>query len=228
MEIGAIQTFRQYALLKSNLSDGYQNKFMQLKARIQTALMPDLSKDCFVSFNAARKSIYTKTDPAMQSIETLKLRGGKIPKRVEELAIEYAKDEMLKNLTLAEVHKIAYSDLKKCKTLDEAKEMFPEFEAVLPADKPAARKGSVLYGIQQGEVIVDSCSKDTDDASLKLLQYIWADLYSLANVSRFVRYTGKYYSTHEMAPAIKSLKIPLLDYEYAQAAKFEKGHHKNG
>ena len=180
-----------------------------------------------VSFGT-RGKIYTKTDPAIKSIETVKERGGIVPERVETLAREYAKDETLSKLTLAEVHKIAYQDLKKCKTLDEAKELYPEFAGVKPAKKVLAKEGSVLYGIQIGEVNIDSCGEDTEDSSLKLLQYIWAELYSAARVSKFVHYTGRYYATHDALSTINKLQIPLLNYEYAQAAKFEKGHNRKG
>lgn len=180
-----------------------------------------------VSFGM-RGKIYTKTDPAIKSIETVKERDGIIPERVEDLAKEYAKDETLSKLTLAEVHKIAYSDLKKCKTLDEAKELFPEFKDVKPASAVPAREGSVLYGMQIGEVEVEPCGEDTDDESLKLLQHIWSELYSTARVSKFVHYSGRYYATCDMSSTINKLQVPLLNYEYAQAAKFEKGHNRRG
>ena len=141
MKISAIQLTGQYPA---------RQRILQSNATVQNSA--SLGADTFVSFGAQR--VYPKEAPAMVCLEKVKSRGGIVPKRVEDLAKEYAKDEILKDLTLTEVHKIAYADLKKCKTLDEAKKLFPEFKCVECLDTLPAKEGSVIYGLQIGDVEV--------------------------------------------------------------------------
>ena len=141
MKISAIQLTGQYPA---------RQRILQSNATVQNSA--SLGADTFVSFGAQR--VYPKEAPAMVCLEKVKSRGGIVPKRVEDPAKEYAKDEILKDLTLTEVHKIAYADLKKCKTLDEAKKLFPEFKCVECLDTLPAKEGSVIYGLQIGDVEV--------------------------------------------------------------------------
>ena len=197
MKISAIQLTGQYPA---------RQRILQSNATVQNSA--SLGADTFVSFGAQR--VYPKEAPAMVCLEKVKSRGGIVPKRVEDLAKEYAKDEILKDLTLTEVHKIAYADLKKCKTLDEAKNTLP------------AKEGSVIYGLQIGDVEVEPCGEETDDEALKLLQYIWSELYSSSNTAMFTHNkSSNFYTTWSMQIPLAKLKIPLLNYEYAQSLKFK-------
>ena len=196
MKISAIQLTGQYPA---------RQRILQSNATVQNSA--SLGADTFVSFGAQR--VYPKEAPAMVCLEKVKSRGGIVPKRVEDLAKEYAKDEILKDLTLTEVHKIAYADLKKCKTLDEAKKL-------------PAKEGSVIYGLQIGDVEVEPCGEETDDEALKLLQYIWSELYSSSNTAMFTHNkSSNFYTTWSMQIPLAKLKIPLLNYEYAQSLKFK-------
>ena len=127
MRISAIQLIGQFPVRQSvsKYGRGTQNT-------------DSFDVDTFVSFGVQR--VYPKEAPAMVCLEKVKSRGGIVPKRVEDLVREYAKDEALKDLTLTEVHKIAYADLKKCKTLTEAKKLFPEFECVKHLDELSAKE----------------------------------------------------------------------------------------
>ena len=78
------------------------------------------------------------------------------------------------------VHKNSIFRFKKCKTLDEAKNLFPEFEKQKAIDEPYTKPSSVLYGIQQGHITIKPDT--TDDASLKILQHYWADLVPVAHL----------------------------------------------
>lgn len=209
MRISAIQLIGQFPVRQSvsKYGRGAQNT-------------DSFDVDTFVSFGVQR--VYPKEAPAMVCLEKVKSRGGIVPKRVEDLVREYAKDEALKDLTLTEVHKIAYADLKKCKTLTEAKKLFPEFECVKHLDELSAKEGSIIYGLQIGDVEVKPCGEETDDEALKLLQYIWSELYSSSNTAIFTRNKSEnFYTTWSMQGPIARLKIPLLNYEYAQSLRFE-------
>lgn len=211
MKIFAVQNLKTQNLVRQN---SFNNN---IGANKKMDKFQNLNKYDTISFGG---SIYFKNDPAIKSIEKIKSRSGKVPKRVEKLAQEYTEDETLKNLPLAVVHKIAYSDLKKCKTLDEAKNLFPEFEEAKAIDEPYAKPSSVLYGIQQGHITIKPDT--TDDASLKILQHYWADLVPVAHLPDFAHCTESGYKYWDLAPAFNKLKIPCLNSEYTQAIKSQK------
>lgn len=120
-------------------------------------------------------SIYKRDFSAIETIETVKSRKGIVPERVERLAAEWSSDEKTKKLPLINAHKQAYSKLAYCKTLDEAKELYPEFRDVKSINDINPQRGSTLYCLANGLV---TGFEPEDDVSLKLLKYYWCDLIS--------------------------------------------------
>ena len=82
-----------------------------------------------------------------------------------------------KDKSLYEIHREHYADLLKCKTLYEAKELYPEFESVLDAkdiDINTLDKRSVLYKIAQGQ----KGDANIETLSLTLLKKYYAEVNS--------------------------------------------------
>ncbi len=90
----------------------------------------------------------------------------------ERVLAEVRKLSGTKNMpTLKELHQKIYSPLMECKTLEEAKELFPEFAGVKPADKVFERNtGNIRKLVVNGHL--------NDKLSLKLLQEVWVNLKS--------------------------------------------------
>ena len=89
-----------------------------------------------------------------------------LPERVRIAVDELLKDSAIKLPSLLEVHKITYAPLMACKTLEDAKELYPEFNSV---------KDSVEFS--RDTVYSERFKERTDDNfPLEMLKKFWAEL----------------------------------------------------
>ena len=107
--------------------------------------------------------------------------------------------------TIYEIHQDYYGELLNCKTLEEAKEKYPEFKDVLDAkDLPMQKKG-IIKSVQQGKVDgVNIC-----DLSLILLQKHYVDLKNYGSRSD---YWNK--KSDDVMQVFSQLNIPFLNKRY--------------
>ena len=111
--------------------------------------------------------------------------------------------------TLISIHKKFYENLKDCFTLEEAKEKFPEFKDVIPADNVKAHEGSFIDDFQKGKLEYF----DTDeDLSLQLLKLYWGEGFSLNDLR-------KYSDGKSLSHTLNKLNIPTVDRTYGHVLK---------
>ena len=175
-----------------------------------------LPKDTF-SFKG---SFYNVKDPAIKTLETIKIRHGIVPEKVENLVLSWAQDDERKELPMVFAHRAVYSNLADCVTLDEAKKLYPEFKNVKSIHEIVYSKGTTLDFLAKG--FVTGFDKD-EDVSLKILKYYWCDLMSVREFPAMSRnkYTGY---PLDFETVFKKLNIPKMSQEYAQALKAQKIH----
>lgn len=110
------------------------------------------------------------------------------------------------NPSLYEIHMEHYSPLLHCKTLDEAKKLYPEFSDVIDAkDIPFDNKISILKRIDQGKFE----GAKTEKLSLQLLKKYYVQLAGLGN--RDVYYN---IDPHPASDMLTALNIKKLNKTY--------------
>ena len=111
--------------------------------------------------------------------------------------------------TLINIHKKFYESLKNCFTLDEAKQKFPEFKDVIPAENINPHEGSFIDDFQKGKLEYF----DTDeDLSLQLLKLYWGEGFSINDLRRYS--DGK-----SLSHTLNKLNIPTVDRTYGHILK---------
>lgn len=111
--------------------------------------------------------------------------------------------------TLINIHKKFYESLKDCFTLEEAKQKFPEFKDVIPAENVKTQEGSFIDDFQKGKLEYF----DTDeDLSLQLLKLYWGEGFSINDLRR---YSGGKSLSH----TLNKLNIPTVDRTYGHILK---------
>lgn len=162
--------------------------------------------------------LYSYNEPAIKTIEKIKAKGDTVPERVEKLAAEYAKNEETRNIRLVDVHKEAYKGLMSCKTLEEAKEMYPEFKDVKDANEVHGSSGSALEYLKSGYI---EYFDEGDDVSLNILKYYWYNLESLEGFHWFATHknTGRRFN---FQATFSKLNIPKLSNQYSIAMRAQK------
>lgn len=101
----------------------------------------------------------------------LKNRKNLLPERVLNKVEEIVKSNPSKMPTLKQIHQEIYQPLLKCKTLDEAKTLFPEFSDIKEANISFQRYTKNIKRILSNEYF-------DKNFSLKMLQECWANLRS--------------------------------------------------
>lgn len=111
--------------------------------------------------------------------------------------------------TLINIHKKFYESLKDCFSLEEAKQKFPEFKDVIPAENVKTQEGSFIDDFQKGKLEYF----DTDeDLSLQLLKLYWGEGFSINDLRR---YSGGKSLSH----TLNKLNIPTVDRTYGHILK---------
>ncbi len=101
----------------------------------------------------------------------------KLPKRVLNRVQELRSQNSTQTPTLKDVHKQIYAPLLECKTLDEAKKLFPEFADITEANISFKRITGNIKKLKES-------GKLEDNFSLKMLQEFWANLKSQDEVAK--------------------------------------------
>lgn len=101
----------------------------------------------------------------------IKNRSELLPKRVCDKVNEIINSDSGKMPTLKQVHSEIYEPLMKCQTLEEAKELFPEFTEIKSADKVFKRNTGNIRKLTLNGYL-------NENLSLKLLQEVWVKLKS--------------------------------------------------
>lgn len=114
----------------------------------------------------------------------LKNRSDLLPERVLKKVRTIAASDIKPLPTLQEVHKTVYGPLLNCKTLDEAKELFPEFSKMREADFAFERyTGNIKRLTENGYL--------ENNFALKMLQEVWANLKSQDEIAKKMGLKGR-------------------------------------
>ncbi len=128
--------------------------------------------------------------------------------------------EAEKERPLYEIHMEYYKDLLDCKTLEEAKEKYPEFEQVKDAKElniDELEKGSVFRRIEKGKIE----NLSLENVSLELLKRQYGELKSPRNSENY--FNIKQLTVYNM---FKTLNIPKPDTEYIRNCNFSNPEYK--
>ena len=107
----------------------------------------------------------------------LQNRSNLLPQRVYDKVAEIVNSKPQTMPTLMQVHKEIYSPLLGCKTLDEAKEIFPEFANIKNAEGSFVRNRGNIKKLKTNGAL-------QDNLSLKLLQDVWGKLKSQDEIAQ--------------------------------------------
>lgn len=107
-----------------------------------------------------------------------------LPERVSKKAIEIVQSGSSEMPTLKQVHQDIYAPLLECKTLDEVKEIFPEFSGVKEVHSAFQRNGKNIKKLKKNGTL-------ENNLSLKLLQDVWAKLKPQDEIVRDLGLAGK-------------------------------------
>lgn len=80
------------------------------------------------------------------------------------------------NKTLIDIHRAKYDGLNQLDSLDDIKELYPEFECVLSDNEVTYLEGSFIDDVKEGKI--EYFDPDLD-LSVQLLQMYWGDGFSL-------------------------------------------------
>lgn len=134
----------------------------------------------------------------------VKKRAYSLPSRILTRAKELV-SSMTSQTSLLDLHKQTYAPLLSCKTLDEARNLFPEFREILDA-KILLQKRS-----KHTEKIFEKVKPE--DLSLKLLQKYWANLSSQEEIAKefgVSRYAVQWINEKLNFPAFPKNYLTLL------------------
>lgn len=191
-----------------NLINNKQNKIQQQnqKQNIQTArpTYPLPTSAHYVSFLGGYSLSLSQT---VQNLDKL---GAKFPPDIKTLAEQEIAQGNSQDKTLIDIHKSKYEGLNSCNTLDEAKQMYPEFEGIFSDSELEHKENSFIWGVKAGN---SKNFSQNEDVALQLLKLYWAEGFSLSDLSKHADGKNLYYS-------MQKLNIPLMDRNYAHILKF--------
>ena len=197
-----------YSLAKNNTKTE-QSDQLGVEAAGRISSIPLVSGNYFLSFKGGNSIDLKKT---MEIFDEAEEEEGKsiVPDRVREAANFVLENGNPKNLTLIDVHKHVYDDIRYAESLDEVKELYPEFKDVISSDDLDASEGSLISDVKQGKS--QYFSKD-EDLALQMLKLYWAEGFSTRDLKKYTDDKGVVY-------AMKKMQIPLLNKHYSIVLKF--------
>lgn len=136
---------------------------------------------------------------------------GSYPPDIKEAVEKTIAEGNPKDKTLIDVHLEKYKDLNQLDTLDEIKELYPEFEGVLSDNEIKYNEGSFIDDFKKGKV--DYFDPDVDIA-VQLIQMYWGDGFSLNDIK------GEYTNNKNVYGVFQKLNIPCADRLYGHYLKF--------
>lgn len=135
---------------------------------------------------------------------------GSFPPDIKEEAEEIIKTGNPDNKTLIDVHKEKYEGLNYLDNLDDIKELYPEFEGVLPDSAVEIREGSFMDDVKKGKI---PYFDKNQDVAVQLLQMYWGEGFSLNDLK--TQFAGK-----SINNVFEKLNIPKTDRTYGYYLKF--------
>lgn len=147
----------------------------------------------------------------------IKNRENLLPQRIAEKIKKILSEPFEKLPTLEEVHKETYAPLLQCKTLQEAKELFPEFSEIKEVTEPFTRiTGNIKILQNKGNL--------REGLSLELLQEIWGKLTNFDDVAEKIGLSDR----HSMDWILKKIEFVKFDKNYKNliSSSTQEGHAK--
>ena len=135
---------------------------------------------------------------------------GSFPPDIKEEAEQIIKEGNPDNKTLIDVHKEKYEGLNYLDNLDDIKELYPEFEGVLPDSAVEIREGSFMDDVKKGKI---PYFDKNQDVVVQLLQMYWGEGFSLNDLK--TQFAGK-----SINSVFEKLNIPKTDRTYGYYLKF--------
>ena len=135
---------------------------------------------------------------------------GSFPPDIKEEAEQIIKEGNPDNKTLIDVHKEKYEGLNYLDNLDDIKELYPEFEGVLPDSAVEIREGSFIDDVKKGKI---PYFDKNQDVAVQLLQMYWGEGFSLNDLK--TQFAGK-----SINSVFEKLNIPKTDRTYGYYLKF--------
>ncbi len=191
MKINPISVYSNYNInniRNSNISHNINNN-RPAASNNNFAYMPvsftgGKSQDLTQTFNVLKDEDYLPGSKLKESIATMVLSGNP------------------QNKTLIDVHKEYFKKLKQCKTLDEAKQYYPEFKDV-KSDKEV-KSTKFIQEVKKDKI---KGFKTNEDVALQILQLYWAEGCSTADLKNN-------YADKDITGTFITLNIPRTTNNY--------------
>ena len=149
--------------------------------------------------------------------ETYKnLYDGQYPVDIKETVEETLKNGNPSDKTLYDIHFEKYKGVSDCYSLDELKEKFPEFKAVLSANDVEATPESFIGKFQNNELELFS---NDEDLTLELIKLYWGQGFSLNGLSDYIAETFDDGKRIQLRHTLEKLNIPMMNRRYALVLK---------
>lgn len=165
--------------------------------------LPSVSASYMLAFTGGKSLNLEQT---VKQIEQF----GSFPPDIKEEAEQIIKEGNPDNKTLIDVHKEKYEGLNYLDNLDDIKELYPEFEGVLPDSAVEIREGSFMDDVKKGKI---PYFDKNQDVAVQLLQMYWGDGFSLNDLK--TQFAGK-----SINSVFEKLNIPKTDRTYGYYLKF--------
>ncbi len=151
-----------------------------------------------------------------QTVEQLQKFNNAFPPDIENLALQTINSGNADNKKLVDIHKIKYSALRECDSLDEIKTLYPEFSDVKTIDELETKpvKGTLIDRFQKGEIKASDGSlllNPERDLSMQLIQMYWGDCLSTRDIAKECG--------HDFNSTMEKLGIPRVKSIYGQYLK---------
>lgn len=165
--------------------------------------LPSVSASYMLAFTGGKSLNLSQT---VKQIEQF----GSFPPDIKEEAEQIIKEGNPDNKTLIDVHKEKYEGLNYLDNLDDIKELYPEFEGVLPDSAVEIREGSFMDDVKKGKI---PYFDKNQDVAVQLLQMYWGEGFSLNDLK--TQFAGK-----SINSVFEKLNIPKTDRTYGYYLKF--------
>lgn len=165
--------------------------------------LPSVSASYMLAFTGGKSLNLEQT---VKQIEQF----GSFPPDIKEEAEQIIKEGNPDNKTLIDVHKEKYEGLNYLDNLDDIKELYPEFEGVLPDSAVEIREGSFMDDVKKGKI---PYFDKNQDVAVQLLQMYWGEGFSLNDLK--TQFAGK-----SINSVFEKLNIPKTDRTYGYYLKF--------
>lgn len=165
--------------------------------------LPSVSASYMLAFTGGKSLNLEQT---VKQIEQF----GSFPPDIKEEAEQIIKEGNPDNKTLIDVHKEKYEGLNYLDNLDDIKELYPEFEGVLPDSAVEIREGSFMDDVKKGKI---PYFDKNQDVAVQLLQMYWGEGFSLNDLK--TQFAGK-----SINSVFEKLSIPKTDRTYGYYLKF--------